>query len=99
MPTRQSDSSIVFRWKKPVKFARALHRDSVPLNTKQTHCAYCLPNNHKDNKKNVHDLNDIQAQNRMCITNVTNKHKINKARITHVTKKYKINKTPVTNVT
>ena len=29
--TRQSDSSIVFRWKKPVKFARALHRDSVPL--------------------------------------------------------------------
>ena len=29
--TRQSDSSIVFRWKKPVKFARALHRDSVSL--------------------------------------------------------------------
>ena len=29
--TRQSDSSIVFRRKKPVKFARALHRDSVPL--------------------------------------------------------------------
>ena len=29
--TRQSDSSFVFRWKKPVKFARALHRDSVPL--------------------------------------------------------------------
>ena len=27
--TRQSDSSIVFRWKKPVKFACALH--SVPL--------------------------------------------------------------------
>ena len=29
---RQSDSSIVFRWKKPVKFARALHCNSVPLN-------------------------------------------------------------------
>ena len=29
--TRQSDSSIVFRSKKPVKFARALHRDSVLL--------------------------------------------------------------------
>ena len=33
--TRQSDSSIVFRWKKTVKFARALHRDSVPLMSKE----------------------------------------------------------------
>ena len=29
--TRQSDSSIVFQWKKPVKFASVLHHDSVPL--------------------------------------------------------------------
>ena len=34
MPTRQSDSSIVFRWKKPVKFARALHGDSVHLTSR-----------------------------------------------------------------
>ena len=32
--TRQSDSSIVFRWKKPVKTACALHRDSVRLSVK-----------------------------------------------------------------
>ena len=31
MTRHWSDSSIVFRWKKPAKFARALHRDSVPL--------------------------------------------------------------------
>ena len=37
--TRQSDSSIVFRLKKPVKFARALHRDSVPLKVHALHYA------------------------------------------------------------
>ena len=31
--TRQSDSSTVFRLKKPVKFARALHHDRVPLSS------------------------------------------------------------------
>ena len=39
--TRQSDSSIVFRWKKPVKFARALHRDRVPLRGQQVLLSHC----------------------------------------------------------
>ena len=45
--TRQSDSSIVFRWKKPVKFARAL------LNNYSPKAKWILSNNLRDEVEGI----------------------------------------------
>ena len=66
--TRQSDGSIVFRLKKPVKFARALHRDSVPLSL---HCVGHLTG----------EASSLQNDREPVFPNMTFENKTNNTRL------------------